>query len=137
MAEESHLDLQALQRLSHFKRAEHHDADHLGQDMVAFFRQSVQKRQTKLAQIAAVWSQLVPELLSEHCSLESFNRGTLTVLVDTSAHLYDLKQLLLAGLEDQLRLACKSSGLRKITLKPGRWYDSPADTDTARNPRFS
>lgn len=137
MADDARLDLHELQRLAHFKRAEHHDADHLGQDMVSFFRQSVQKRQTRLEKIAAAWTQLVPELLCEHCSLESFNRGSLTVLVDSSSHLYELKQLLLAGLEAQLRVACKSSGLRKITLKPGRWYESPAETTAARNPRFS
>ena len=44
----------------------------------------------------------------------------LTVIVDSSAHLYELKQLLLAGLQQQLLLACKSTGLKKITLKPGR-----------------
>jgi hypothetical protein len=48
----------------------------------------------------------------------------LTVIVDSSSHLYELKQLLLAGLQQQLLLACKSSGLRKIALRPGRWYES-------------
>ena len=47
--------------------------------------------------------------------------------------LYELKQLLLAGLEQQLLLACKAAGLRKITLKSGRWYDG---TDDARRVRF-
>jgi hypothetical protein len=65
---------------------------------------------------------------------ESLNRGTLTVLVDSSAHLYDLKQLLLAGLEKQLLLACKSAGLRKIALKPGRWYEGATPED--RKPSF-
>jgi len=42
------------------------------------------------------------------------------VIVDSAPHLYELKQLLLAGLEQQLLLACAVSGLRKINLKPGR-----------------
>src|SRR5690349_6526532 len=92
--------------------------------MVGFFRQSVQKRQTKLSQIAACWEQLVPATLADHCSLESLTRGTLVVLVDSASHLYELKQLLLAGLQQQLLLACKAGGLRKISLKPGRWYES-------------
>ena len=71
---------------------------------------------------------VVPETLSSHCSLDSLHRNTLTVLVDSSSHLYELKQLLLAGLEQQLLIACKSTSLRKITLKPGRWRDSPAAT---------
>ncbi len=61
-------------------------------------------------------------MYNEHCALDSFSKGVLTVLVDSSPHLYQLKQLLLAGLNQQLLLACKSAGLRKIVLKPGRWY---------------
>jgi len=95
----------------------------LGDEMVDFFEKSVQKRQGKLVRIAEAWGLLVPGLLSEHCALESLSRGTLTVIVDSSSHLYELKQLLLAGLQDQLMLACRSAGLRKISLRPGRWYE--------------
>lgn len=112
-----------LRRLQRFKQQESNPFATLGPEIVGFFKQSVEKRQTKLGKIAERWSQLVPALLLEHCALESLNRGTLTVLVDSSAYLYDLKQLLLAGLEKQLLLACKSAGLRKIALKPGRWYE--------------
>lgn len=92
--------------------------------MVGFFKNSVQKRHTKLGKIAECWSSLVPELLNEHCALESFSRGSLTVIVDSSSHLYQLKTLLLAGLQQQLLVACGSTGLKKIVLKPGRWYES-------------
>jgi hypothetical protein len=113
-------------RLSRVKSAPPASADPLGPELVQFFKQSVQKRQTKMARIAECWGQLVPEMFNEHCALESFSRGTLTLLVDTASHLYELKQLLLAGLQQQLLLACKSAGLRKITLKPGRWYEGGA-----------
>jgi len=101
----------------------------LGPEMVSFFKQSVAKRHTKLSKIAECWAALVPETLNDHCALESFTRGSLTVIVDSSSHLYELKQLLLAGLEQQLLLVCKSTGLRKITLKPGRWYEGGTDGD--------
>ena len=91
--------------------------------MISFFKQAVAKRQTKLSKIAECWGRLIPETLLEHCSLESYSRGSLTVIVDSSSHLYELKQLLLAGLQDQLLIACKSAGLRKISLKHGRWYN--------------
>lgn len=118
----------ALRRLSRVKQRPAPQAAPLGPEMVAFFKQSVQKRQTKLAKIAACWQQLVPEMLNDHCSLEGLSRGTLTVLVDSASHLYELKQLLLAGLQDQLLLACASSGLRKVQLKRGKWYDEkPGD----------
>jgi len=107
----------------------------LGPELVNFFKQSIDKRHTKLSKIAEAWTNLVPALLCEHCALESYTRGTLTVMVDTSSHLYEIKQVLLAGLEKQLLFACKGAGLRKITLRPGRWYDQ--NSDNHRHPRFN
>jgi hypothetical protein len=124
----------ALQRLQRVKQSAPPRAAKLGEEMVSFFRQSVEKRQTKLGKIAQAWQELVEEGLCDHCALESLHRGTLTVVVDSSAHLYQLKQLLLSGVEKQLVLRCKSAGLRKIVLKPGRWYEG---TDAqARKPTF-
>lgn len=123
-----------LKRLAQVKRFDAPQIGALGPEMVAFFQQSVQKRQTKLAKIGECFGKLVPETLIDHCSLESLNRGTLTVLVDSASHLYELKQLLLAGLQQQLTLACKSAGLKKITLKPGRWYEEKPDA--GRSIRF-
>jgi Dna[CI] antecedent, DciA len=91
----------------------------LGPEMLAFFKETVQRRQTKLAKIAEVWGALVPEMFCEHCSLDALVRGTLTVSVDSSGHLYELRQLLLSGLQEQILLACKSAGLRKIVLRAG------------------
>lgn len=123
-----------LKRLNRVKRVDAPRATALGPEMVSFFQQSVQKRQTKLAKIGECFGRLVPETLCDHCSLESFNRGSLTVLVDSASHLYELKQLLLAGIQQQLIMACKSAGLRKIVLKPGRWYDE--SQESGRRPRF-
>ncbi|HSV13157.1 MAG TPA: DciA family protein [Tepidisphaeraceae bacterium] len=123
----------ALQRLQRVKQRDTTVGAALGPAMIAFFKQSVTKRQTKLEKIASCWGSLVPEMFNDHCALESWNKGTLTVIVDSSSHLYELKQLLLAGLQQQLLLACKSTGLRKIALKPGRWYDGG---DEERRPRF-
>lgn len=123
----------ALARLYGFKSRNTVVGNPLGPELIGFFKQSVAKRQTKLVKIAECWSVLVPETLNDHCALESLNRGTLTVLVDSSSHLYEIKQLLLAGLQDQLLIACKSTGLRKISLKPGRWYDPESEK---RAPRF-
>ena len=116
-----------LARLARVKASPAGLPDALGPELISFFKTSVQKRQTKLERVADCWSQLVPELLNEHCALEGFSRGTLTVLVDTASHLYELKQLLLAGLEKQLVAACKGAGLRKVALRRGRWYDGEGD----------
>lgn len=105
----------------------------LGPELLSFFKTGIQKRHTKLSAIAERWEQLIPENFQHHCALEGFSAGTLKVIVDSSSHLYELKQLLLAGLQQQLILACKSSGLRKISLKLGRWYDGDG---TERKLRF-
>jgi Dna[CI] antecedent, DciA len=123
-----------IRRMHRYKSHREPPAIALGPEMVDFFKRSVAKRQTKLEKITECWGALVPNLLSEHCSLEGFSKGTLTVMVDSSSHLYDLKQLLLAGLEQQLQLACKSAGLRKVTLRPGRWYEGESAGD--RRMRF-
>jgi hypothetical protein len=120
-----------LARLDAAKRRPIPQTAALGPAMIGFFKQSVSKRQAKLGVIAQCWQAIVPESMNDHCALESLSKGTLTVVVDSSSHLYELKQLLLAGLQEQLLLNCRSTGLRKVTLKPGRWY---ADED--RRPQF-
>jgi hypothetical protein len=119
----SNADESQLKRLHHVKQRNIPAIVSLGPEMLGFFKQSVAKRQTKLSTISQCWSAVVPEHLLDHCALESFHAGTLKVIVDSSPHLYELKQLLLAGVQRQLLLACKSTGLRKISLKSGRWYD--------------
>jgi hypothetical protein len=123
-----------LQRLHRVKQSSAAPQAHLGHELLGFFKHSIEKRQTKLSKIAECWSRLVPETLLEHSALESFQAGNLKVIVDSSSHLYELKQVLLAGLEQQLLIACKSAGLRKITLKSGRWYDG--DNPRERKIRF-
>jgi hypothetical protein len=125
-----------LKRVARVKRVEAPRIELLGPQLVTFFKNSVQKRHTKLGQIAECWSRLVPELLNEHCALESYSRGVLVVVVDSSSHLYELKQLLLAGLQSQLLAACASTGLKKINLRVGRWYDQGEDPQS-RKVRFS
>jgi hypothetical protein len=121
-----------LRRLVAAKRAAHPMAGKLGADVVQFFKQSIDKRQRKFGKIAQCWAQLVPEKLAEHCALESLHRGQLTVMVDSSSHLYELKQMLLEGMEKQLILACHTAGLRKIILKAGRWYEGNETSARAR-----
>lgn len=95
----------------------------LGAELIDFFKKDVERRQNRFGNIAEIWAQLIPETLLEHTCLESFHAGTLKVLVDSSSHLYELKTVLLAGLQKQILLAGRGAGLRKIALKPGRWYE--------------
>lgn len=110
-----------LSRLHRVKQLSRPAPSPVGEGVLAFFKQSVRK-QSNLQRVAEVWETLVPVSLAAHCALDGLSRGTLSVLVDGSSFHYELTQLMLAGLEDQLLLACKSSGLRRVALKRGRWY---------------
>ena len=115
-----------MARLNRVKRRTPPATPLLGPELLAFFKGSVEKRNAKFGKIADAWARLVPETLADRCALESFSRGTLAVLVDSSSHLYELKQLLLAGLEQQLLLACSAAGLKKVSLRRGSWYEDVA-----------
>ena len=117
----------ALARLDRAKRRPAPLTPAMGPELLQFFKVSVERRNAKFGKIADAWARLVPVTLAERCALESFSRGTLSVLVDSSGHLYELKQLLLAGLEKQILLACAQAGLKKIALKRGRWYEEGTD----------
>ncbi|GIW77047.1 MAG: hypothetical protein KatS3mg104_2110 [Phycisphaerae bacterium] len=112
-----------LRRLTQWKKTVHRSLDRLGDEVVEVFKTHIQKRQTRLGKIAEAWLELVPDPLQEFTHLGGFARGTLTVIVEGSANLYLLKQAMLAGLEDQLLLACRGQGLRKINLRLGKTPD--------------
>lgn len=111
-----------FERMSKMKTCQRKPPQTLGESLVSFYKSTVQ-RTRKFAGIGEVWETLVPPDLNDHCCLESYRAGTLTVLVDSSPHLYRVKQLLLAGLQKQMLDECRVQGLRKISLRPGRWYD--------------
>lgn len=113
-------------RMSQVKTRRRKPDETLSPSVVQFYKTTIQ-RTRKFAGIAEVWETLVPPDLNEHCCLESFRAGSLMVLVDSSPHLYRLKQLLLAGLQKQMLELCRAKGLRKINLKPGRWYEQRDD----------
>src|SRR5262245_32540155 len=90
-----------LQRLHNVKHSPPKSIPTLGPELLTFFKQSVERRHSKLTKIADCWEKLVPQTLLDHCALESLSAGTLRVIVDSSPHLYELKQVLLAGLQEQ------------------------------------
>jgi len=113
-----------LRRLDGYKRAADRPVgEALGEAMLELYHRQVEKRQTRLAALADAWCRVIPEPLLERCALEGFHRGRLTVIVDSAPHLFQLKQLMLAGLESQLLAACRRAGLRKLVLQPGTWRD--------------
>ena len=118
-------DASTLRRLDAAKRrtADGIVGSAIGDEIAKLFHGQVEKRQTKTGQAAEAWAQLVPETLQRHSCVESLVRGRLTVVVDSAPHLFQLRQIMLAGLEAQLLSACRGAGVRRIALKRGRWYD--------------
>ncbi|HQY87056.1 MAG TPA: DciA family protein [Tepidisphaeraceae bacterium] len=117
------IDLNQLQRLTKYRSTPAYNPQLLGEEAVEIFNKEIRKRYSKFGKLAEAWNTLVPEMFQEHTFLASFTRGTLCVHVDSSSHLYELRQLLCAGLGDQILLAGRSEGLRKITLKRGKLCD--------------
>jgi hypothetical protein len=112
-----------LRRLARVKQRAVDPRANVFGDALLEFHKNVRKRQTKFAQIAAAWELIIPQqVFGKNCCLDSFTRGTLTVLVDSSSHQFELKTFLLNGGQQQLLLACRGAGLRKIQLKRGTWY---------------
>ena len=82
----------------------------------------------KMGGVAEAWAKVVPARLLEQTSLEGFANGVLTVRVEGSSYLYELKQWLLSGGEQQLKSLCAKEGLRKVTLKAGAIPKVPGST---------
>ena len=108
-----------LARLQRWKRTEYAKPAALGTEAVLCFKH-LEKRHKKFGRIGEAWLQLVPPALQDASELSTFSRGALGVVVEGGSNLYLLKQALQAGLQEQLLLACRGEGLKKIALRAGR-----------------
>lgn len=116
-------DLLLLKRLTRHRQARHPTPRLVGEEALRFYKYYADRRKPSLVAISRICQQLIPELFHPHLCIESFQRGTLTLLIDSASHLYELRQLFLAGIERQILIAGGSHGLRRVFLKRGRWYD--------------
>lgn len=80
----------------------------------------IAKMVKQLGNISALWDELIPEDIKAHTALQSFTRGTLTVLVDSAAHRFQLQTLLSSGVLAQLKLQY-TGALNKVRLIPGQF----------------
>ncbi len=84
------------------------------------FKRDVQKPHEQLGDLAEIWSQLLPDALTEHTRLVSLTRGVLRVSVDSSGRLYELDRLLRSGLFDELVTRHKGKAVKRVELKVGK-----------------
>ncbi len=84
------------------------------------FQSQVERPYKQLGSVSQLWRELVPAELADHCRLESFQRGVLRVVVDSSPALYALDRLLRGGVERELVCRHKGRpGLRRVQLRVG------------------
>ena len=88
---------------------------HLAGPMAVLMKHTLGKKVRQLSKLAVVWDDVLPTTIREHTALDSFQRGVLTVLVDSSSHRYQLQTLLAAGLMKEIRNRF-SGPLNKIRL---------------------
>jgi len=100
------------------------------------FKREVEKPFKQLNAVVELWQQMLPVELLKHTRLESLQRGILKVTVDGSTRLYELDRLLRQGLERQLIVARKDSGLRKIRLSQGNINDDGSSPTTRKTSSY-
>ena len=103
----------------------------IGQPLTLFMRHTLAKKVRQISKLAAIWDAMIPEAIREHTALESFNRGTLTVLVDSAAHRFQLQMLLGGGLKTEIQRRFNGP-INQIRLLPGRF----CAIDVAGEPRY-
>ncbi len=103
----------------------------LSQPLGLLMKHQLAKRVKQLSKIAALWDEVIPASIGEHTALEGFNGGTLTVMVDSSAHRFTLETLLAGGAMKEIQRRF-SGALNKIRLIPGQF----SSIDINGQPRY-
>jgi len=93
---------------------------HLSGPLAALMKHTLARRARALGKLGQAWDAIIPADLREHAALEGYARGTLTVLVDSAAHRFELEMLLKGG--QQKALAEHFGGpLNRIKLVLGQF----------------
>jgi hypothetical protein len=87
----------------------------------ALMKHDLEKRVRQLCKLATIWDEIIPDDIRDHTALESFQRGVLTVQVDSSPHRFRLEMLLAGGLLAELRKRF-SGPIQRVRLQPGQFY---------------
>jgi hypothetical protein len=94
---------------------------HISQPLGMLTRHVLAKRVRQLSKLASVWDEVIPPAIRQHTALEGFNRGILTVLVDSAPHRFQLQMLLDGGLLGELRRRF-TGAIDKVRLVAGQFY---------------
>jgi hypothetical protein len=89
---------------------------------LALVMKPLRKIVRQLGPLAAIWEEVIPPGILEHTALDGLCSGVLTVLVDSSPHRFQLRQLLDGGLLAEIRSRFRGA-LNKVRLEPGQFAE--------------
>lgn len=95
------------------------DAAKLGDVLLPWYEKTVARPGAKLDGIAELWEKHLPAKIADRCRLVGFQRGTLTVSVDSAAARAELDARLRAGFLRTLQIDSKGSLFRVKTCVEG------------------
>lgn len=107
-------------------RQPRHLGSPLAEPLAMLMKHTLGKRFKQLGAVAEAWDECIPDDIREHTALESYHRGTLTVMVDSAAHRFQLEMLLRGGLQHVLAERVNAP-LNKVRIVPGRFYSIDLD----------
>lgn len=73
------------------------------------------RRYETSSQIQTLWTQLLPEILAQHCRIADLSQGILTVEADSPSFLYEIR-ISSQQLVKFLRQGCPSAKIREIKV---------------------
>ncbi|MFG0252562.1 MAG: DciA family protein [Phycisphaerales bacterium JB038] len=95
--------------------ADFHKKDFAMGGVFAGMRQELERSYKRSGGFGKLWAELVPEHLATASTIQSYNRGVLSVVVRDAGSKYELDRLLRTGLEQQLRERAPAT-LKRVKL---------------------
>jgi hypothetical protein len=94
---------------------------HLSEPLTILMKHMLAKKVRQLGKLAEVWDEVIPQNIRDHTAMDGFQKGVLTVMVDSASHRFLLQTLLNNGLQKEIQSRF-ASPINKIRLVPGQFY---------------
>lgn len=94
---------------------------HLSEPLTILMKHTLAKKVRQLGKLAEVWDEVIPQNIRDHTAMDGFQKGVLTVMVDSASHRFLLQTLLNNGLQKEIQSRF-ASPINKIRLVPGQFY---------------
>lgn len=113
------------------QRQNRYQAVPLAEPLGVLMKHKLARRVKQMGNLGEIWDDVLPADYREHTALESFSRGTLTVMVDSASRRFHLQKLLAGGLQQDIQRRFKGS-LNRIRIVSGQFYNLDTETGQKR-----